>query len=161
MPTSFRLLNCWLTATFIIHCLCLATKSRSFGAALSLADSQVPPGPDPKPSAFTRKKSHWYWVDQQHGSAQDGSAALAALGAHKKCSSSKQKQQELISNGLTDHKPVLLSLQCFCRKWWNGPCVSSWSSGAHEQAGIAAAGQRDPNSQGTCRIKSWKAAEIT
>ena len=33
-------------------------KSWSFGAALSLADFQVPPGPDPKPSEFTRKKSH-------------------------------------------------------------------------------------------------------
>lgn len=37
-------------------------KSWSFGAALSLADFQVPPGPDPKPSEFTRKKSHWYRV---------------------------------------------------------------------------------------------------
>lgn len=57
------------------------SKSWGFRAALSLDDSSVPTGPDPKPTEFTRKVP---LILSGFAPAQDGCAILSALGAHEK-----------------------------------------------------------------------------
>lgn len=57
------------------------SKSRGFRVALSIDDSSVPTGPDPKPTEFTRKVS---LILSGFERAQDGWAVLSALGAHEK-----------------------------------------------------------------------------
>lgn len=65
------------------------TKSQGFRAALSLDDSSVPTGPDPKSTEFTRNVP---LTLSGFGPAQDGCAILSGLGAQEKYTVTTHRQ---------------------------------------------------------------------